>query len=240
MENILLAGGILDQGPGQLGGRTRLGLALGDSLSNRILSLEAPDKRVTQTYVLSFDLKPRTVIPGTSTSLVRARICWGSIKGNGIAILDIKHGTRVTLEGTILNVDAVMEFQNDANLPAANTASLDVYASIGLGSVGKGPQLTFTDRTLTVAETTATAFPTPIPDYAREIEMQVDGDPLAAAPLVFDLAIRAGPGVGSRIVSRHSGADVPITIPNGANNITMFTPPGSGANLFTPIYHLSL
>ena len=248
-----VCGGILDKNPAELGGRVRLepsGATGTDEnpltgFSSRMMAISAEDKSKTQTYVLSFDLTVEGATPAVAATypvltnmLIRARLQWGSPKGKGEAVIDVKHGTRLTLEGTSLVVDIEVVFDNSVVVAANNDGPVvHVYGSVGLGSIGKGPQLTFTSQAQAI--NSGALFLFPIPAYAREIEIQNNGDPFAAIATTFNIDILSSPIAGGRLITRHGNTNQRITIPNGAGGVQV-TNRGPANTIITPIYHLAL
>lgn len=233
----IVPGGILDQQAGYLGGK--VDLAPGGVEQGRVLNLTARDNTKTQTYVLSFDVQTETDAagPALNSHLLQATLNWGSAKGNGQAVIDLKHGTRVTLEGTYLSVDVRMVFTNPGAIPDAGP-TFRVYASVGAGSVGKGPQLTRTTDTLAIVN--AANSEVRVPNYAREIEIQSDADPLAIVPNSVEVQFQSGlAAIGARVIGRVVGVNTRFTLPNGCEFINIFNR-GPLNQLYTPVFHLSL
>lgn len=238
-SSVIVPGGVLDQGPDSMGGRARLGISglNGARTQARMLDITAKLQNMPQTFVLSFSAVPITQpIPVLSNHRIFATICWGSLKSQQAATFDLKHGTRLTLEGTQLTVDGIYTTQAPGGIPA-DGPDYDVTCSIGAGSVGKGPTVTFTDEDQVV--NVGASVIRVLPRYARQVEIQSDGNPFAGIPPSFLLSFLVSPVGGARVISTHAGRDVPITIPNGAEAIQI-TNNGPGIVQHTPIYHLSL
>lgn len=238
--SAIVPGGILDQHPSYLGGSAVIGPTAGpgntERLSAALLRLEGAHKNITQTYILSFDLKERqnNTVVALSNHLVRARIQWASIKGRGDAVIDVKHGTRVTLEGTILSVDLSYVFSDEANF-GRNGPDFQVTASVGLGSVGKGPQLTFTPQAGPIAALATILFD--IPPYARQVVFQTTQTGIFPAPSLIFFSTN---NPLSRIISlRPSGLNVITTIPNGAEAVGIDNT-GPGTQVLSAIFLLNL
>jgi hypothetical protein len=198
--------------------------------SERILMLAADNPAITQSFILSLDYKIEQAGPGISDHKVYADLLWGSAKGNGRADIDICHGTRVTLEGSYLTVSVRMTFVNGGPI-------VRVYASIGDGNVGKGPQLTFTADTTQLAIGANAIYG--VSSYAREVEIQSDFSPLLPIIPTFLIEFLSAPVIGAVAISRHIGTDTRIAIPNGCEGIRIVNN-GPGVNRFTPIFHLAL
>lgn len=232
---MLLVGGIMDQGPGQLGGKAIVGPNAGpgatEQLTGTALRLEARDKSKSQNFVLSFDAKPirASANPVNNNHIIHAQIIWGSPKGNGNTLIDVKHGTRVTLEGTSCSVNLFYSFTDEAGFGRIGP-DYEVFCSVAGGSVGKGPQLTFTGL---IIQAVGVPDRIDIPDYAREIEFQSTS--LVGQPITFDFL--TANAAGARVISTRNLQFGQVTIPNGAEAIEVTNAAGGNT---TFIYHLSL
>lgn len=247
--NQLIRGGILDKHPSSLGGTATLGPVQGLNAQERVLQLLADNLSTNQVYVLSFDLKYPTS-PGLSFNppedaplnhIIRARIEWGSIKGQGTAILDIKHGTRLTLEGCALAVDALYEFA-PYNQGANNNGPIaKIACSVGLRGVGRGPGLTYTDYTGNMAAGVGNNERLLIPSYARSVEVLDPANP-AGNPSFF-CTLDAGVGtIGATkrpLVQFVTPLTAPVTIPNGAESLNIDNRAGA-TRVACVVWHLDL
>lgn len=233
--SALYAAGLLGAGAQHLGGTALLGLAAGDALEERILKLgEESNKSVSYDVTVSFDLKNQTAAPVGSNHLCRAELCWGSIKGSGRCVIDIKHGTRVTLECTVLVVDVL--YRNPVGVAPVGPSVL-VRASIGLGSVGAN-RLTLTEFTQLIAPAVPGAV-IPISSYAREVEVKTDQDPFAPIARGFTISFFTDSGGTGVAQSVSTGRDTLVRIPNGVESMVIINDPIAPA-MFTPIFHLEL
>jgi len=233
-------GSILDQGPGQLGGRARMSPAL---TRDTLLRLEAENKSEPTLVTLTLDYKVvrddvAGAVPNVSNHLVVAEIFWGSIKGRGSALIDVKHGVRVSLEASIIGVNALYLQANPAAAFVGPT--VDIFASVGEGSIGNsaGPLITLTGNS--VAVNAGGNFTWNVPDYAYAVEIQSDAEPTIAIPNGFLVNLLANPNpAAGRLIGRLTGTNNVTTLPNGCEAINLVNA-GPGNQIYTPVFHLDL
>lgn len=236
--------GPLDTQPGQLGGKATLdpniiNPILDEPQEARILSLIAADQSKAQNMSISLDYRIIGALPaGLSNYLVRARISWGSAKGNSLVELDWKHGARVSLAGAVVIVDALYGF---SPVPVGGAGDLgpviEVFASVAAGTQGKAPPNTLTFSTGEIAP--AGSLELQIPSYAVAVEIQDRRDPTAVIAPAVTTEIAAAVGVGKRIITTFVVLNTPITIPNGAETVEV-TNTGVAASEINVIYHLAI
>ena len=234
---MIQPGSILDQGAGNLGGSARLSTA---DTQGTLLRLEARDSCKPCLVTLSFDHKTErgdvAPLPVNLNHLIQAEIKWASKKGDGFARVDVLHGTRVTLECSSLSVDV---FMVSAIVGVALIATpMTVSASVGAGSIGKGPSLTFTTDSRLVVVGVDTTWR--VPNYARAVEIQSSADPTLAIPNGFRVQVQSSDNLaGARLIGQFAAANARVTLGNGAEAIRLFNA-GPLDTMYTPVFHLTL
>lgn len=238
--------GPLDTEPGQLGGKATLdpniiNPILDEPQEARILSLIAADQSKAQNMSISLDyriINSPIGLVGLSNYLVRARIGWGSAKGNSLVEIDWKHGARVSLAGAVVIVDALYGF---SPVPVGGAGDLgpviEVFASVAAGTQGKAPPNTLTFSSGEVAA--AGSLEILIPSYAVAVEIQDRRDPTAVIAPAVTTEIAAAIGVGKRIITTFVVLNTPITLPNGAETVEV-TNTGVAATEMNVIFHLAI
>jgi hypothetical protein len=230
--------------PDQLGGRAVIGPANREESLFNISDQAYICRPIVLTVSFQVErLQESSVALENSTHLPRARLRWGSVKGNGDVLFDLQHGLRVSVEASAVAVDLLYESQSTAPtfLPAFPEfvgPEFRVWASLGKGSIAKNPSLTFTERSRSLGVGVITVPNINVPRYARALEIMTDSDPFAAVPPTFTVNYLANAVATSRIISRHTGNDV-ISIPLGCEAVSI-TNNGPGTVIHTPIFHLTL
>lgn len=202
----------------------------------RCLRIHAKDRCRPVLVTVSFDVKLISDLTTSPVHTPRAKITWGSYQGGGEVFVDLRHGLRVALEATDVQVDAIYRvltgFAGTTDGP-----NIRVVTSVGLGSVSD-QNLTLTEDSQTVLALAATTEIV-VPSYARSIEVQSDADPTIAAPNRFRVELFRGTVAGGRVLAMYDERDLPVTIPNGGETLRIVNL-GPGTAVYTPIFHLTL
>lgn len=129
-------------------------------------------------YVVTVCLSRRNVantapVPAAglfNNQLPRARLTWGAGKGQQTALVDVGHGTRVTLDCSSLTVDAI--YANLDPTAAPRGSQIEFFAGVVYGSLG-GMMNTLTEPLAPIGGggITPTAQ---IPNFAAEVKILCD------------------------------------------------------------------
>lgn len=218
------------------GGRATISAGGQDSRLVAISGGNDPNPYVV-TVCLSRRLVPDTApvpAPGLfNNQLPRARITWGAGKGQQVALLDVGHGTRVTLDCSSLTVDAI--YANLDPSAAPRGSQIEFFAGVVYGSLG-GMMNTLTEPLAPLVAASTATFQ--IPNFAAEVKILCD-DPTST----FDVTM--GPDftfAGTTPVPLSVTTLLPNTwlqIPNGMELIQATETAGaSSAVIFQYLLHL--
>jgi hypothetical protein len=193
-------------------------------------------------YVVTVCLSRRTVAntaptpgPGlVNNPLPRARLTWGAGKGQQTALVDVGHGTRVTLDCSSLTVDAI--YANLDPSAAPRGPQIEFFAGVVYGSLG-GMMNTLTEPLAPIGGGGLT--PTlQIPNFAAEVKI-LSPDPASTFNVTMgsDLTF-AGLGPVPQIVTALA-PNTWLQIPNGMELIQATQTAGAATSvIFQYLLHL--
>lgn len=174
-----------------------------DGVFVRIINLTAPDPSSPELVSLTFSLivVPETPIglesfPDGTDMYVGARLIWGAGKGRHEAFIDIRSGTRVTLEASTLLVDA---FYVGTIGPTVRIACSVTYGSVG------AKINTFTSGQIALAAGgVSRRFVVPL--YAGAVQTYTDADPAVPAATEMQLFMDNGTGATIARLNLYTGS----------------------------------
>lgn len=207
-----------------------------------LLDLSAKDPSCRpQLITLSFDCVANFVTQILTVPYqLYAILFWGTGKGQQQAIIDLKKGTRVTLEATTLMVSA-------RYLTPGSSDPARIYPSIGVGCSVVYESMAWMRNTFTPAPFTlaasAQSAEIPLPPYAREAVLCSSADPFGAVAPTPTLDFFAGPIFDIVAPQKHylfPGGIEPITIPNGVDSVAVLNDADHGSVDFLLSFILNL
>jgi hypothetical protein len=223
MGSQLASQGLLCKPGYDLGGQGFLAVGLAPI---RLLQISAEREQDPLVVAISIDVKTVEAFPAASDHRAIGRCEWGSKRGGGSIVFDLRHGCRMTLDASHVTLSAEM-------LGTVSGGKVRVASSIAYGSVTGPSSLTFTEATVSLAAG-ITSSPLEIPSYARRVAVFTD----SSAPLATGAFLTSDAG-GATVIGRFSVSNgmEAVQIPNGAEFIQLTNAAAVGAN-FTPFYEL--
>ena len=171
--------------------------------------------------------------PGFRAQLV---VTFGTGKGQGRVVVDLKRGLQLVVPATTLTANAQYLDGDDGLGPL-----LRVSASIGYGTrPGSEQALTFTEGSTVSLVNGATSVAFKIPPYATRVAWQSIADPTAFVVADANLRFERAPlGAAARTAFANPPRATFVTIPNGSEYISITNVGAAGTSYFL-IYELSL
>lgn len=236
------SGGMLDD-PAYQGGSAVLGLGAGEVQAQRIYHNIAENKSRPEIMTVNFDVVPVSAGSNTNAQRPQARICWGSMKGQHTAVVDLVTGARLAVEAIALTVDvALWGFEplgeQSAAIAGADTPTFQIHASIGYGSSGYGRPNTYTSPLLN-GVLVGTDTDQRLPRFARRVTINSTADLYGASPPRIRVGFANFNGGTPRVFSSRDPGEGPVEIPTGAES-ARFRNAGTSNIALQPIYELSL
>lgn len=218
-------GGILDAPPERLGG----GIILDKpNQEEQFLQLEATNEE-PELVTVCFDVNTVPPTNDATDHRLYANLLWASHSGKNQAVIDLTKGTRISLEASNLRATAT--------LIGTVVPKIAVFASVGYGSVGKAPPLTFTGASETLLAGALGAI-VRIPKYAYSVSILSNHDPLVVLPAPRVATFFQGPAATAPIYYRADAQGGAVAILNGAEFMRIQN--GAVAQKVTPIFQLTL
>lgn len=224
-------GGVLYRPPAELGGFCKLLVGSG---YKSCLQLDGNVDFSPELVVISFDVEQDVAPPDGANHRLQAELLWGSKAGRGKAVVDLHHGTRVALEGSYFRAAAqLLGTQEDRTEGPVYT----VRASVGYGTVGKFPGLTYTEETQDL-DALGTSDPLIVPQYAYSLEVLSDRDPWGMPPADFQVEFFRSAVPTAPLYYRSDSSSGPIVLAEGVVAYRILN--GQVAQSVTPVFSLTL
>lgn len=230
---------ILDLSPAaNIGGATEVKPSPNPDTWEGVLQLPVTDGERPDPEMLTVSLNvvppsrwPVQIGDDANVILLRGRIRWGSPGGRGgEAIVDWRHGARVSLECSILEIACQALGTNGPPL-------YSVGASVGYGSLGKAPPITLTLPAVSLVADTPSAR-IRLPPWAYKVEFLTTFDPLAIPGATLKVGFyTTDDGAASFYYLADAGDAEPIAIANGSEWFALSSPEDQ---LVTPMFYLAL
>lgn len=221
----------LDRDPVQLGGVTK-GMSPSKRGPIEVLRLTSDRNVMPEVVTVSFDVRLIDAAPALTNTRLQVLLEWGSYKGGGRAIVDLKHGSRFALECSTLAASILVA---PAQPAAAVGPTVDVYASVGRMPVTRNVPATFTDASLTLVDGVPSVM-LQIPQYAHSISVLSNRDPFGMPFADFRTSFFGDNAIGSPAIAVAEGNEDPLDIPAGAEFVQFV----GFAQKLTPLYQLVL
>lgn len=236
-------GGMLDKHHRETGLSVEIGPTVAGTLtdperSGTLLQLTSVNQTNPKGVVLSVDMvEVRAGIGAAGTPSFRAQLVatFGTGKGQGRVVCDLKRGLQLVVPATTLTASAQYLDGDDGNGPL-----LRVSASVGYGTrPGSDQALTFTEAHTGFLANGATSPSFKIPPYATRVAWQSIANPTAFIAADANLEFEAAPAAAARTAFANPVRGAFVAIPNGSEYIAI-TNLGDNGTSYYLIYDLSL